>query len=166
MANSQSLLLSLLVGCGVLLSLSSPARAQILAPEFSCQSGAEITQIPEQDIVTPQSASEAGITVPSLWWAQQQFDPFDGKLISTWRAYQDLQQVDLIVNRQLWALMDYIERYSFVYHLGTVARDYNYDLKVFNQRQECLAVYTCDYSVTPAACKIAIDTSVQGTLLR
>lgn len=160
MANPRSLFLSLLAGCGVLLSLPASAGAQILAPGFSCQSGTELTQIPEQDIVTPQSASETGITVPSLWWAQQQFDPFDGKLISTWRAYQDLQQVDLIVNRQLWALMDYIERYSFVYHLGTVARDYNYNLKVFNQRQECLAVYTCDYSVTPADCTIAIDLSI------
>lgn len=114
------------------------------------------------NVVTANTISQTGITVPSLWWAKEQFDEFGGKLLNNWIAYPnpdnpDQQRVDLVVNRQLWTLLDYMERYRFVNKFGTVARDYEYDVRVFNQQAERLATYTCDYSQSPPNCRIIIE---------
>ena len=61
------------------------------------------------------------------------------------------------MNQELWTLLDYIGRYRFVNDFGTVARDYQYNLRVFNQQQECLGTYTCNYSTTPPQCKIDFE---------
>ncbi|NJL52801.1 MAG: hypothetical protein HC930_12365 [Hydrococcus sp. SU_1_0] len=61
-------------------------------------------------------------TQSSFWWAALQFDPFDGKLVQNWLAYPQKQQINLIVNWQLWTLLDYFGRYRFVNQFGTVAR--------------------------------------------
>jgi hypothetical protein len=82
---------------------------------------------------------------------KKQFDEdkdFGSKFIFNWIAYQDEKRVDLVVNRQVWTLLDYIGRYRFVNKLGTVARGYNYDVRVFNQQAELLATYTCTRTKT------------------
>ena len=43
-----------------------------------------------RDIITANTISQTGITTPSFWWAEQQFDEFGGKLLSNWIAYQDM----------------------------------------------------------------------------
>jgi len=112
---------------------------------------------PQEDaLVTPQEISQKGLTDPSFWWAQEQFNKFDGKLINSWVADREQKMLYLFVNRQLWTLMDYLGRYSFVNKFGTVARDYQYDVRLFNQQRVPLASYTCDYSQTPADCTIRI----------
>jgi hypothetical protein len=95
--------------------------------------------------------------VPSLWWAKEQFDPFDGQLIATWIAHPQHRQIDLIVNRQLWSRLDYVKRYRFVNQFGTVVRNAQYNLSVFNQQQKCLATYTCTYQTDPYQCHINLD---------
>lgn len=80
-------------------------------------------------------------TQTSLWWAAEQFDPFGGKLVQKWLTNPQKQQVNLIVDWQLWTLLDYLGRYSFVNQFGTVARKYGYSLNVFNQNNICLASY-------------------------
>ena len=102
-----------------------------------------------QSIVTADTISQTQLTIPSLWWVRQQFDPFGGKLITNWLAYAEKKRIDLIVNRQLWSLMDYIDHYRLVNNFGTVARQYGYNLRVFNQKKICLAVYYYDSSVSP-----------------
>ncbi len=115
-----------------------------------------------RDIITANTISQTGITTPSLWWAKEQFG---GKLINNWIAYQDKKRVDLIVNSQLWTLLDYIERYGFIHKLGTVARDYHYNLRVFNQQAAPVGSYTCNYSTTQPDCSIQIlDTFGQDNL--
>lgn len=93
------------------------------------------------NIITADTISEESLSIPSLWWAKQQFDPFKGKLIRNWLAYGDQRRIDLVVNRQLWSLMNYLDRYRFINQFGTVARNYNYNLRIINQYQECLATY-------------------------
>jgi hypothetical protein len=106
---------------------------------------------------TADTISQTGLTPPSLWWANEQFGD---KLLDNWCAYPDQRRVDLVVNRQIWSLLTYLERYEFVNHFGTVARDFNYNLRVFNQQKTLLATYTCDYSTTPARCNLWIDTPI------
>lgn len=109
-----------------------------------------------RDIVTANNISQTRLSVPSLWWAKEQFNEVGGKLINNWIAYQDEKRIDLVVNRQPWTLLDYLGKYRFINKFGTVARDNNYNVRTFNQQGELLATYTCNYTQSPAACEIKI----------
>jgi len=92
-------------------------------------------------LVTSRTIRLDGLTEPSLWWARQQLR--DEKLVADWLALPGLRRVEVLVNLQLWRSLNYIERYSFVTRFGTVAREYGYELRVFDPQPECLAVYNC-----------------------
>lgn len=101
-------------------------------------------------VITANTISQSDLTVPSLWWAREQFA---SQLLENWIAYPadgtNAGRIDLIVNRRLWSSLDYLQRYEFVNRFGTVGRDYGYNIRVFNYRQELLATYTCEFTVTP-----------------
>ena len=101
--------------------------------------------------------SVASIAVPSLWWAIEQFDPFGGRLIDDWLTYPQIKQIDLTVNWQLWTLLDYLGRYRFINQFGTVAREYGYSLRIFNQQQQCLALYEYNERTNPPKWEITIE---------
>lgn len=85
--------------------------------------------------------SPPNITQVSLWWAAEQFDPFNGKLVRNWFTQPKKRQINLVVNWQLWTLLEYFDRYRFVNQFGTVVRKYGYSLNIFNQTNQCLASY-------------------------
>jgi hypothetical protein len=123
------------------------------------------TSLGGRDVVTVNTISPTELSNPSFWWAQEQFNEFNGKLIANWIAYRDKKRVDLVVNRQLWSLLDYLERYRFVNNFGSVARDYQYDVRVFNPQAVLLATYTCDYNLNLPKCEIRVlDTFGQDSL--
>lgn len=128
-------------------SCEAPLDAQLLAAK------------PQGNIITAKTISQEGLTIPSLWWAQEQFDPFGGRLIANWIAYPDERRIDLVVNRQLWSLLNYVERYRFVNKFGTVAREYQYNLRVFDRQNKCLVTYACNFQVTPNHCEIDFEPS-------
>lgn len=136
---------------------NAPLELSLLAPD---------APINNQTVVTANTISQDDLTVPSLWWAKQQFA---SKLLDNWIAYPSdgitPGRIDLIVNRQMWSLLDYLQRYEFVHHFGTVARDYRYNIRVFNYQQELLATYTCDFSTSSLGCQIA-NLSTTGTGMR
>lgn len=109
-------------------------------------------------VITSNTISQQGLTVPSLWWAKEQFG---GDVLNNWLAYpaqgETAGRIDLLVNRQNWSLLDYIGRYEFVNSFGTVARDYGYNVRVFNEQKELLASYTCDFSQNPSQCNMQLD---------
>jgi len=145
---------------GVAQSQSSN-RDQIcnITPSDQFQAGFQIRTLePEKaTIISARTPSQTEMTIPSLWWAVEQFDPLEGQLVTHWEANRTTQVINLIVNNRLWRTLDYIERYSFVNRFGTVARDYNYHLSVISQEQDCLAIYTCNFQVTPPNCQINFD---------
>lgn len=100
-----------------------------------------------EDVITSRDISQAGLTLPSLWWAQQQYG---GRLLEDWAAFPgnaDLPpRVDVAVNEQVWGIYNYIERYSFVNRFGMEAQEYGYVTRIFNRRGELLSAYLCDYS--------------------
>jgi len=146
----------------------------LLALAISPSAGAENPSIPEpcletlakellepdsvppanSNIITDKTISQTGLTTPSFWWAVEQFNHLEGKLINDWIAYKNQKRLDLVVNRQLWSLLDYLGRYSFLNRFGTVARDYQYDVRVFNQQGTLLASYDCNYSQNQPDCAI------------
>jgi hypothetical protein len=109
---------------------------------------------PSGSVVTANTISRTGLTLPSLWWANEQFG---NKLLNNWCAYPDQRRVDLVVNRQIWSLLTYLERYEFVNHFATVARDFKYNLRVFNQQRRLLATYNCNFSAAPESCEMWLD---------
>jgi hypothetical protein len=127
-----------------------PAKEQLelslLAPNAAVNNG----------VITASNISQKQLTIPSIWWAKEQFG---GKLLDNWLAYPPTDnrtpRIDLIVNRQIWSLLDYVERYKFVNNFGNVARDYGYNVRVFNYQQELLATYTCNFEVQPRLCTMA-----------
>ncbi len=118
----------------------------LLAPNAAIKNG----------VITASNISQKQLTIPSIWWAKEQFG---GKLLDNWLAYpakdDRTPRIDLIVNRQIWSLLDYVERYEFVNNFGNVARDYGYNVRVFNYQQELLATYTCNFNVQPRLCTMA-----------
>lgn len=113
------------------------------------------------DVLTANTISQDTLTIPSLWWAKEQFA---GKLLNNWLAYPNEHRVDLVVNRQLWTLLDYMERYSFVNKFGIVAKDFGYNIRVFNQQKVLLATYTCNLSAPQTNCQIWLEGSGQDSL--
>ncbi|MCU0538207.1 MAG: hypothetical protein MUD14_30340 [Hydrococcus sp. Prado102] len=144
--------------------LTLPVWAQN-APTLSnsCQAPleleAESDRPTSETVITDRTISEEGLTVPSLWWAKEQFDPFGGRLINNWIAYPNQRRIDIVVNRQLWSLLNYMERYRFVNEFGTVARDYQYNLRIFDRQNKCLVTYSCNYATNPNQCEINFEPS-------
>lgn len=109
-------------------------------------------------VVRRDTLSQTDLTEPSLWWAA---DRFGNKLLDTWLAYPQQRRIDLVVNAQFWSLLDYLERYEFVNHMGTVARGDRYNLRVFDRQQPdlVLAAYTCIFQVEPIVCRVDMERS-------
>ena len=112
-------------------------------------------QTPPQ-VQTNTTISAVSLTLPSLWWTETQFivqSPSSEQLLNRWLAYPIVNnqpgRIDMVVNRQLWSMMAYLERYEFLNELGETARSYGYNLRVFESRGEPLGAYTCDLSGIP-----------------
>jgi hypothetical protein len=95
----------------------------------------------DQNIITADTATPGGSTVPSLWWTTEQFPD---KLVTNWVANQNQKQIYLLVNTQYWNILDYIDRYRTIDKFGRAAQDYGYNLKICNSQKLALADYTCD----------------------
>ncbi len=93
-----------------------------------------------QSIIEPQKGN-LQLPETSIWWATEQFDPFDGNLVQYWLTYPHKKQLNLTVDWQLWGVLDYFGRYRFVNQFGTVLRKHGYSLNVVSQKERCLAAY-------------------------
>lgn len=114
---------------------------------------------PRGSVVTANTIRITGLTTPSLWLSQEMSE---NKLLENWLAYppnqQEFGRVDLIVNQQIWNLLDYLERYEFVNRLGNTVRKDNYNLRVFNYQGDLLGTYTCNLQINPSICDIQLNT--------
>ncbi|MBE9076617.1 hypothetical protein IQ241_04785 [Romeria aff. gracilis LEGE 07310] len=105
-----------------------------------------------ETIVTEATLSPIHPTTPSLWWVRDQVGMIWGsdRLVENWIAYAEKDTdlpayVDVIVNRQIWDLLNYLERYAFINQFGTTAKSYGYSLRVFSNEQ-LSGAYVCDFS--------------------
>ena len=124
----------------------------------------ELLTEPRDNVITADTIFQKQLTVPSLWWAQEQSQ---NKLLDNWIAYpasnSQSGRVDLIVNEQIWNVLDYLERYNFVNRLGSVARSYGYNIRVFSYEKEALATYTCNLNLNQPLCNI--DMNATGLII-
>jgi hypothetical protein len=126
-------------------AVTIPQQPSVLAQPPSCPSG-DTTNLPSPPL------SQAEKSVPSLWLAQKQFG---GALLDRWYVDPSNTWVIIIVNRQLWSLLDYMERYQFVNRFGTVSSQYGYNMQVCNRQGTALAVYSCKGD--RSRCKIDLE---------
>jgi hypothetical protein len=152
---------SLLLTISLTAILVPPSLAQ--TPPIPSPSSAplqlDLLTKPKNYVITANTINPTQLTVPSLWWAQANSET---KLLDNWIAYpafeKESARVDLIVNQQIWSLLEYVERYDFVNRLGSAARSFGYNIRVFNYQKESLATYTCNFSISPAFCSIQMAT--------
>ncbi len=127
-------------------TLDSPPSQEVAAT--LCEGG--IHSLSEKIIITSQTVCQSGLTLPSLWWTKEQVAQelrTSGKLVSDWSAQLKTSdapgQVRLVVNPQLWSLMDYFERYDFVSNFGLAAKGFGYQTEIYNTKGTRLASYIC-----------------------
>ncbi|AFY41672.1 hypothetical protein [Nostoc sp. PCC 7107] len=145
---------------GIFLSLASPSLAETSSVLLPSDAPLELDLLtkPNSTVITANTINPQGLTTPSLWLAQANSE---NKLLDNWIAYPANAtapgRVDVIVNQQIWSILDYLERYSFVNRLGNVARKDVYNLRIFNYQQELLGSYTCNFQTNPTSCRIQIN---------
>jgi hypothetical protein len=155
--SDRQISLSLLLTISLATLLFAPSLAQ--TPPIPSPSSAplelDLLTKPKEYVITANTIHPERLTIPSLWWAQQNSEK---KLLDNWIAYpasdQEPARVDLIVNQQIWSLLEYVERYDFINRLGSAARNFGYNVRVFNYQKEPLATYTCNFNTSPALCSI------------
>jgi hypothetical protein len=123
----------------------------------------------DPNIITADTLSPQGMTIPSLWWTSEQLPP---ELVTNWIANRRQNQIYLLVNTQYWNILDYIDRYRTIDKFGRVAQSYGYNLKICNSQKIALAGYTCeatgkstnqkDPKVTPQSCQIWLNGNDQN----
>lgn len=94
-------------------------------------------------VVTAETVSQEGITNPSLWWTRNQFGR---QIVVNWLAYPEEKRIDLVVDRQLWSLINYVEKYSLVNHFALTAREYGYSLRIFNDQRLFIGTASCNFA--------------------
>lgn len=146
----RSLQYFLLLGGWLTLATPSPLQAQ---PDPSqLVSPLAMKQCPDT-VLNSSSLSTTELTVPSLWWNRLQsiaYTRYDGKLIEDWFTCplegDQVGTIDILVNRQVWSLMDYLDRYAFLHDYGTAAREFGYNIRVIDNRDVIYGGYACDFA--------------------
>ncbi len=109
--------------------------------------------------ILSEEPSAVGLTVPSLWWAVQQFG---GTAVQRWQAYPAQEgvggRIDLFVVPSVWGRMSYLQRYALVNQIGNSSRSFGYNLILRDRRDVLYGAYTCDFeAVTPQYLPHAVD---------
>lgn len=142
----------------LLSNLPSIAQTASIPKPSDAPLNLELLNNPKDGVITANTIKLTGLTTPSLWLAKE---ISENKLLDNWIAYPATQaefnRVDLIVNQQIWSLLDYLERYEFVNRLGSTARKDNYNMRVFNYQGDLLATYTCNFQTSLPACNIQMN---------
>jgi hypothetical protein len=146
----RSLLRHMFLGSVLLLGIhTQTAQAQIPAPvEQAPLKVVELLRSPlSAPEVTLQTPSKASLTLPSLWWANEQFGD---KMVLNWFTYPQAQasnsQVRLVVRPDLWSRYTYLERYAFLRRFGASTSAAGYHLMVLDRQNYPLGAYTCEFS--------------------
>ena len=135
-----------------------PSKSQNIPLPSQAPLELDLLTQPKDNIITSKTIHPQELTIPSLWWSQENSE---NKLLDNWIVYPASQseppRVDLIVNQQIWILLDYLEQYVFINRLGTIASKSGYNIRVFDYQKELLATYTCNFTQTPVYCSIQMN---------
>lgn len=90
--------------------------------------------IAEEKVTIPQTPVE-----PSLWWKSQRLQ--EG-WVENIAIDPSLKKAIVTINTTRWTASDYLQRFSFLFKLGTEAQKQNFDLVLHNRRDQKIAEYS------------------------
>ncbi|TYQ30730.1 hypothetical protein [Pseudanabaena sp. UWO310] len=108
----------LVLGIGAIAPLTFSARAAIA----------------EENITIPQAPVE-----PSLWWKSQRLQ--EG-WVENIAIDSEAKQAIITVNTTRWIASDYLQRFTFLFKLGTEAQKQNFNVMLYNRRSQKIAEYS------------------------
>ena len=88
----------------------------------------------EEAITIPQAPVE-----PSLWWKTQRLP--EG-WVENIAINSEAKQAIVTININRWAASDYLQRFSFLFKLGTEAQKQNFNVLLHNRRDQKIAEYS------------------------
>jgi len=141
MAKSLSLMALVSLATNIL-NLPTYAQNVLSNPPLELELINEPERAVREGVFTANTVSQAGITNPSLWWVR---DQFGRQIVVNWLGYPEERRVDLIVDRQIWSFINYVEKYSLINHFALNAREYGYNLRIFNDQRLFLGTATCEF---------------------
>jgi hypothetical protein len=134
---------------------------------------------------TDRDIKPEGVTIPSLWWTRDQLltkNYFNPKLIEGWLVCdagvqtadarictlsgQRPGRVDVLINTQLWSVLDYLNRYELLYRLGTATSECGYNVYLYDTEAKLIGDYTCKFPDRPQDCTLRTDPTGKGGLRR
>ncbi len=86
------------------------------------------------DTIIPQSPVE-----PSLWWKTQRLQ--EG-WVENIAINSEAKQAIVTINMNRWIASDYLQRFSFLFKLGTEAQKQNFNVHLHNRRNQKIAEYS------------------------
>jgi hypothetical protein len=168
LAKFQSSSLRWAIGLAIALGWASAARSQPGADSSTldiCKIDLSVLKSgglsTDSNIITADTVSAKGTTIPSLWWTNEEFSP---KLVTNWIADRRQNQIYLLVNTQYWNTLDYLDRYRAIDRFGRVAQGYGYNLKVCNSQKIQIGSYACTLAAPPSGARSAPQSSCQVLL--
>ena len=120
------------------------------SPANICQSSAD--KLPPGTLLTSTTVCQGGLTPPSLWWTRDlvESDLRLKKLVNQWtvqvRSADQAGLVKVVVNPQLWSVMNYFERYEFLNSFGLAVQEFGYNLSLSDLRGASLGNYECQFA--------------------
>ncbi|BCX11556.1 MAG: hypothetical protein KatS3mg067_0494 [Thermosynechococcus sp.] len=100
----------------------------------------------EKQVVVSESPSAVGLTVPSLWWAVQQFGD---QVIQRWQAFPAMAgpggKIEAFVTAAAWGRLPYLRRFALIYQLGNASRSFGYQLILRDRQRVIYGAYTCQF---------------------
>lgn len=90
--------------------------------------------IAQEAITIPQQLVE-----PSLWWKSQRLE---AGWVEAINIDQESRKAIVTVNPTRWGASDYLQRFSFLFKLGTEAQKQNFNVILHNRRSQKLAEYS------------------------
>ena len=87
--------------------IANTATCDLVSPELFSSTNDLENLATEKFASVRRRQSSVELPQASIWWAAEQFDPFDGNLVQNWLTNPQKRQIDLTVNWQLWTSLDY-----------------------------------------------------------
>lgn len=116
-------------------------------------------RIDSATLLTSEDISDVTMSGPSFWYNSDHLPPRLGgrRLISSWIAFElnqaPLAVVDVVIDIQYWRVLNYLEKYGVLNHLGTSAKAYGYNLRIYRGslfNRQLLGLYVCDFPGNPS----------------
>ncbi|MBD2318642.1 hypothetical protein [Phormidium tenue] len=96
-------------------------------------------------VIVSETSAEEVITIPqapvepSLWWKTQRLQ--EG-WVENIEIDAEAKQAIVTINTTRWIASDYLQRFSFLFKLGTEAQKQNFNVMLHNRRDQKIAEYS------------------------